>query len=105
MLDSNRRLRKSPRARVSKALYLLTAAIAVVFISLPLLSQSNQGRISGGVFDQTGGAIAGANVSVTDVARGVARPLTTDSAGEYSASGLLPGTYTVRAEAKGFKTV
>ena len=57
------------------------------------------------MFDQTGGAIAGATVTVTDVARGIARSLTTDSAGEYSASSLLPGTYTVRAEAKGFRTV
>ena len=105
MLESNRRLRKLPCARTNKAPHFVAAAIAVFLISLPLMSQSNQGRISGGVFDQTGGAIAGASLTVTDVARGVARPLTTDSAGEYSASALLPGTYTVRAEAKGFKTV
>lgn len=40
-----------------------------------------------------------------DLARGVARPLTTDSAGVYLAPKLTPGTYTVRAEAKGFQTV
>ena len=33
------------------------------------------------VFDQSGGAIAGATVTVTDVARGLVRTLTTDSAG------------------------
>src|SRR5580704_11440047 len=78
----------------------LTAGTMMLFflICLPIFSQTNQGRIQGGVFDQTGGAIAGASVSVTDVARGVAQTLTTDSAGQYSAVSLVPSTYTVRAE-------
>lgn len=66
--------------------------IVVFLVSLPLLSQTNQGRISGAVFDQSGGVIVGATLTVTDVARGVSRALTTDSAGEYSAPNLLPGT-------------
>jgi hypothetical protein len=78
---------------------------ALFLISLPLFSQGNQGTIQGGVFDQSGGAVAGAMVSVADVARGVTRALTTDAAGQYVASSLTPGTYTVRAEAKGFRTV
>ena len=53
--------------------------------------------------DQSGGVIVDAAVTVTDVDRGVARALTTDSAGAYAASSLLPGKYRVRAEAKGFK--
>ena len=44
-------------------------------------------------------------MTVIDVARGVTRTLTTDSAGQYVANNLTPGTYTVRAEAKGFRTV
>ena len=92
-------------ARVRCALYMAAETIAVLLICVPLFSQTNQGRIQGGVFDQTGGAIAGATVTVTDVARGVARTLVTDSAGEYSAISLVPGTYTVRGEAKGFKAV
>ncbi len=82
----------------------LGAVCAVCLICLPLLSQTNQGTIQGGVFDQTGGAVAGATVSVVDVARGVTRTLTTDGAGQYIANALTPGTYTVRAEAKGFRT-
>src|SRR6266702_73432 len=84
----------------------LLGTIAVLFlISLPLFSQGNQGTIQGTVFAQTGGAIAGAAVRVIDVARGVTRALTTDAAGEYVAPSLLPGTYTVRAETKGFRTI
>src|ERR1700680_3172912 len=90
----------------NRVLHLMAATTMLLFlICLPLLSQTNQGRIQGGVFDQTGGVIAGATVTVTDVARGVARALVTDSAGEYSAISLVPGTYTVRGEAKGFKAV
>jgi hypothetical protein len=93
-------------ARVNRILHLAAAAtIAVFLVCVPLFSQTNQGRIQGAVFDQTGGAIAGATVTVTDVARGVSRALIADSAGEYSATSLLPGTYTVRGEAKGFKAV
>ena len=43
-------------------------------------------------------------VTVIDVARGVTRNLMADGAGQYVAPDLNPGTYTVRAEAKGFRT-
>ena len=79
--------------------------LTVFLLCLPLFSQTSQGTIQGAVFDQTGGAIAGATVTVTDVARGVSRALTADGAGAYVANNLTPGTYTVRAEAKGFRTV
>jgi hypothetical protein len=55
------------------------------------------------VTDQSGGNVANATVTITDVARGVSQTLTTDSDGAYIAINLLPGTYTVRAEYKGFK--
>ena len=45
--------------------------------------------------------IAGATVTVIDVARGAQRDLVTDSAGEYGATNLIPGTYTVRAPGQG----
>jgi hypothetical protein len=91
--------------RLLRAVSLLTALLGIFLISLPAFSQGNQGTIQGGIFDQTGGAIAGAMVTVTDVARGVSRSLTTDDAGQYVAASLNPGTYTVRAEAKGFRSV
>jgi hypothetical protein len=90
-------------SNVSKLLRILSAAIAVFLICAPLFSQGSQGTIQGGVFDQSGGAIAGAMVTVTDVARGVSRTLVADAAGQYTATSLNPGTYTIRAESKGFK--
>jgi hypothetical protein len=59
--------------------------IATVWAGLPLRAQVNTGRISGAITDQTGGAIAGVMVTVTDVARGESRPLIADAAGQYAA--------------------
>ncbi|HZR56333.1 MAG TPA: TonB-dependent receptor [Terriglobales bacterium] len=69
------------------------------------LAQNSTGRILGTVTDQSGAALNGATITVTDLARGTARILTTDGAGEYTAPDLIPGAYKVRAEAKGFKSV
>jgi hypothetical protein len=75
-----------------------------VLLCLPAFSQLNSGSIDGSVADQSGAVIAGAKVTVIDVARGVSRPLVSDSAGQYTAPSLTPGQYTVRAEIPGFKT-
>ena len=83
----------------------LGMAIGLFLFCFPLFSQGNAGRILGRISDQSGGAIAGAAVTATDVQRGVSRPLTTNEDGEYNAPNLLPGTYTIRAEFAGFKTV
>ena len=87
------------------AVRLLTVALAVIALSVPAFSQGNLGRIMGTVTDQSGGVVAGATVTVLDVARGLSRTLTTDDAGEYNAPNLTPGSFTVRGEAKGFKKI
>jgi hypothetical protein len=88
-----------------KALQLLVGAFGVLLLCAPLFSQGNFGRILGDVTDQSGGVVSGATVTVIDTQRGVARTLTTDEAGAYNAPTLIPGTYTVRVEAKGFKKI
>ncbi|MBZ5645128.1 MAG: TonB-dependent receptor, partial [Acidobacteriia bacterium] len=87
------------------ALQVLATGLAVLLLCMPAYSQGSAGRISGTIMDQTGGAIAGATVTITDTQRGVSRTLTTDDAGAYSAPNVIPGTYLVKAEAKGFKTI
>src|SRR5260370_3881794 len=97
--------RRPFRVHTARAMQALCLNIAVILVCVPLFSQGSQGRILGTLTDQTGGVISGGTVTVLDVDRGVSRTLTTGDSGEYNAPNLLPGTYTVRAEAKGFKVV
>ena len=95
---------KSSSRFVIKAAQILSVLVVLLLVSPRLFSQAAIGTILGGVFDSSGGAIVGAKVTIIDVARGTTRVLMTDAAGEYTAPSLLSGTYTVRAEAKGFQT-
>jgi len=90
--------------RDSNTARFLLATFTLLLFSLPGLAQSTTGRILGSVTDQSGAAVAGARVVVTDVQRGTSRTLTTDGSGAYTAPNLQPGTYKVRVEANGFKT-
>jgi hypothetical protein len=85
------------------AIQLLAVTLGVLLLCTSAFAQGNAGRILGTVTDQSGGTVAGATVTVVDTARGISRTLTSDDAGEYNAPNLTPGSYTVRAEAKGFK--
>jgi hypothetical protein len=94
----------SRRLRFSEFAAVLAGFWLTILVSGTAYPQGNTGRILGVVTDQSGGYVANAQVTITDVARGVSQSLTTDSDGAYVAINLLPGTYTVRAEYKGFKT-
>jgi hypothetical protein len=68
------------------------------------LAQSTAGRVLGSVTDQSGAAVAGASVVVTDTQRGTSRNVATDASGDYVAADLTPGTYKIHVQAKGFKS-
>lgn len=91
------------RMRVSRPL--LLTAFTMLLLSVAALAQSTAGRILGTVTDQSGAAVSGATVAVTDVQRGTTRTVTTDESGAYVVPNLQPGAYKVHVEAKGFKTV
>jgi len=92
-----------PHARTT--LRVLALTFGVVLFAASMFAQSNLGRIIGLVTDQTGAVLPGATVSITDTERGTTRTLTTDGSGQYIAPSLIPGNYTVKVEAKGFKIV
>ena len=66
---------------------------------------SNTGALTGTVTDPSGGVIVGATVTVTNLATGQMRTATTNSTGSYQISLLPPGNYSVRFDAKGFKSL
>jgi Carboxypeptidase regulatory-like domain/TonB dependent receptor len=98
-------IRLALRPNTKRVLQVLAATLAMLLLCVSAFSQGSAGRIQGAVTDQSGGAVAGANVTVTDTERGTSRTLTSDDAGGYNAPSLTPGSYKVRAEAKGFKVV
>jgi hypothetical protein len=62
------------------------------------------GTLAGTVSDQSGAVIPATQISVKNIATGVTRTVTTDTAGFYTAPNLLPGTYEITATASGFST-
>ncbi|MGB9490010.1 MAG: carboxypeptidase-like regulatory domain-containing protein, partial [Terriglobales bacterium] len=88
-----------------KALHAFTVAFLLLAVAVPSISQTTTGRIIGNVHDQSGAAVAGATLTITDVQRGTVRTAISDDSGGYVISNLPPGVYSVRAEAKGFKIV
>src|SRR6266851_2736192 len=89
---------------LARAVRVLAVVSVALLAGVSAHAQGSTGRILGVVTDQSGGNVAGATLTITDVARGVSQTLTADSDGAYVAVNILPGTYTVRAEFKGFKT-
>jgi hypothetical protein len=90
-------------ATLASLVRVVVVACAALLACTAARPQGSTGRILGVVTDQSGGNVAGANVTITDAARGVSQTLATDSDGAYVAVNVLPGTYTLRAEFKGFK--
>jgi hypothetical protein len=60
------------------------------------------GTISGTVVDPSGGAVPDATVSIKNMATGIDRPLSTNSAGIYVAQFLQPGSYEISVSKQGF---
>ena len=82
----------------------LLGSLLCLLVNDRLIAQTDTGRILGNVTDQTGAAVSGASVIVTDLQRGTMRSLTTTQAGDYVAPNLESGLYKVRVEAKGFRS-
>ena len=91
--------------RISLLSFALAAfAMAVLLIVSPSLSaQTSQGRIVGTIADQSGALVSNAKVTVTNTGTSLSRSVRTTSVGDFSIANLDPGTYTVTAEAEGFK--
>jgi Carboxypeptidase regulatory-like domain/TonB dependent receptor-like, beta-barrel len=81
------------------------ALVCLLFLSLPssLTAQMDTGGITGTVFDSSGAAVPGAAITVTNVATGVSVATKSTATGTYTFSSLMPGTYTIKADASGFE--
>jgi hypothetical protein len=80
----------------------------VVVLSLTLaqaaLAQSATATLTGSVTDERGAVIAGAKVTLTDIARAVQREVTTNNDGLFVVPQLAPSRYKIKVEQSGFAT-
>src|SRR5215471_5865073 len=66
-------------------------------------AQSFQGTLRGRVTDPNAAVVPVAKITVTDEATGISRYTLTSDQGEYFFAAVTPGSYTMHAEAPGFK--
>ena len=71
----------------------------------PARAQAVYGSIFGTITDQSGAAVVGAKLTVTSVQKQIRFATTSNRAGNYSLTHLIPDLYDVRSEAPGFKIV
>jgi hypothetical protein len=84
------------------------ALVVVVCVVLGLnapgaAAQAIYGSIAGTITDPQGAALAGAKVTVTNLAKGTTQETTTDESGNYSVTHLIPDNYKIHIEGTGFK--
>jgi hypothetical protein len=94
----------SPRLSARFTLLALLALPVLLLCSTVFAQTSvSNGSISGTVTDATGAVVPTAKVTITGPTGQTVHATTSDT-GTYSSGALVPGRYSVRAEAKGFKT-
>src|SRR5262245_15821409 len=94
---------KPAASKLLHALAIAVFATMVLIAPATASAQEARGTISGKVRDASDAVMPGAQVRITDVARGTTITATTNDAGLYQASYLLPGTYQITVEVNGFK--
>jgi hypothetical protein len=85
-------------------LCLIAAACLAVILSLGLDAQTPTGAIEGDITDPSGAVVAGAKITVTEIATGRAIPIVSNEIGRYSVRNLIPGAYRITVSATGFAT-
>lgn len=87
------------------ALSILSCLLVSGALSPVALSQAATTSLSGTVTDPNGAVVAGATVTLTNAATGLTRTTTTTDAGTYQFPQLPPGTYDLKVEQTGFKSI
>jgi hypothetical protein len=76
--------------------------LCILFGGVPVFAQSS-GSFTGTILDNTGAAVSGAEVSVSDPSTGFRRKTTSNGEGNYLIAGLAAGSYNVTITAPGFE--
>src|SRR6266849_10799698 len=72
-------------------------------LAVSAMAQPSSSAVAGTVADPANRVIPGASVTLVNEASGEERKVATNENGEFVSPGLMPGTYTVRVQASGFR--
>jgi Carboxypeptidase regulatory-like domain/TonB dependent receptor len=83
---------------------ILAACVFASSVGFLVAQGSYRAQVRGVVEDASGATVRDAKVTITDVGTNIASSSRTNDKGEYFFTGLRPSTYTVKAEAQGFRS-
>ena len=86
----------------SSVIAALAALLAVLSMPSPARAQFDAATVLGRVVDQTGAAVPGATVTLTNQATGIIATTVTNTSGDYQFLNVRIGAYRIEAELPGF---
>jgi len=93
------------RLALHRRIVYFTVGLLLVFATMPSLAQISKGSISGTVVDQSGAAVADAEVKVTQVSTSQSFTSTTSSTGSFHLNFLPVGNYKLEVAKQGFRNL
>jgi carboxypeptidase family protein/TonB-dependent receptor-like protein len=80
----------------------LSLAVSLFFVGCVAQAQFDSGSLVGTIRDQSGAAVSGASITVTNNATNIATSTTSNSSGDYEVPALHAGVYTISAKATNY---
>src|SRR3984957_15777903 len=77
--------------------------VALISVASPSFGQGTTAALAGTVTDPAGATLAGARITVLNVATNLARTATTQTSGNFVLTELPPGRYSLTVDDQGFK--
>jgi hypothetical protein len=100
----SRMIRTRGSSRLERYIFTSVAVVCIgLVITISAAAQVTTADVLGTVTDNTGAVLANAKVTITNTATNESRTAPSNSVGDYVFTLLLPGKYSVRVEATGFK--
>jgi hypothetical protein len=84
---------------------IVAGAFMALVITVPAAAQITRGSISGLVVDSSGAVLPAATVTITETSTNVSTRTKSEPDGLFLFAGVLPGSYTLKVEVNGFKTL
>src|SRR5712691_12439314 len=93
------------RTSCSRFFALLTLGVFAALIAASPAAAQDAGVVSGTVVDSSGQVVPGATITLTNENTRDLRTLTSNERGDFSFRAVTPGSYTVKVELTGFRSI